>query len=395
MRAVRNGERTLERGDKGAVIHLLQEALLGQGFVVPDFDAELASAVEAFQAAQGITTDGVVGPKTLRALDAEEALRVMTAEVDKDPVFTVMDADARIRSGPPGFKWVGRSRIPLWTRVKIRAADGKYVRVVGLTGKEYRWTARSNLGSYFKDSELLAKVPLAPEILLRIDASWPRLRRSLAGTYARLGGSMSILAKRARIDRAAVLAVKQIESGGRRHTPGRAVIRFENHHFFKIWGHKKERLYNRHFRHGGHNGVPGSAWKRHEYRKGRFGGFRKFHGKQDLEYAVLELAIELAGERTALKCISIGGPQVLISNHRRIGYRTPKDMYAAFQKDERSHLLGFFDFCRHDGKKGKLLRRLRARDWTGFAAGYNGAGQAERYGKWIGDAFEEGLRLYA
>lgn len=395
MRAVRNGERTLGRGDKGAAIHLLQEALLAQGFVVPEFDAEMASAVHSFQAAQGIVTDGIVGPKTLRALDAEEALRVMTAEADKDPVFAVVDADARIRSGPPGFKWVERSRIPLLTRVKIRSVEGKYVRVVGLAGKDYRWTARSNLGSYFKDSELLAKVPLAPEILLRIDASWPKLRRSLARTYARLGRLMSVLAKRAKIDRAAVLAVWQIESGGRRHTPGRAVIRFENHHFYQAWGKKKERLYNRHFRHGGHNGVSGSPWTQHKYRKWRSGGFRKFHGRQDLEYGVLELAIGLAGESTALKCISIGGPQILISNRRRIGYRTPKDMYTAFQRDERSHVLGFFDFCQHDGENGNLLGRLRAKDWTGFASAYNGTGQAERYGKLIGDAFEEGVRLFA
>ena len=70
-------------------------------------------------------------------------------------------------------------------------------------------------------------------------------------------------------------------------------------------------------------------------------------------------------------------------------------MYAAFQKDERSHLLGFFDFCQHDGNKGRLLGRLRAKDWTGFASGYNGSGQAERYGKLIGEAFDEGIQLFA
>ena len=70
-------------------------------------------------------------------------------------------------------------------------------------------------------------------------------------------------------------------------------------------------------------------------------------------------------------------------------------MYDAFQADERAHLLGFFDYCQRHGKRGSLISRLRAKDWTGFATGYNGPGQAERYGRWIGTAYDEGAWLFS
>ncbi len=69
-------------------------------------------------------------------------------------------------------------------------------------------------------------------------------------------------------------------------------------------------------------------------------------------------------------------------------------MYDTFQDDERAHLLGFFDYCQHHGKRGSLISRLRAKDWTGFATGYNGLGQAKRCGRLIGTAYDEGTRVF-
>lgn len=54
LKAARRGERLLERGDKGAAVALLREALVVQGLMMPAFDADTDAAVRSFQKAQGI-----------------------------------------------------------------------------------------------------------------------------------------------------------------------------------------------------------------------------------------------------------------------------------------------------------------------------------------------------
>lgn len=295
-------------------------------------------------------------------------------------VYTVTDGDARIRMGPPAFQWDGRSRIPLFARVQIVQEDGKHVRVTGLKGKEFGWTARSNLTRFFKDSGVLQEAQLPPEDPVSGSSS-------IAKTYNRLGGLMERLAKETRIDVSACLAVWMVESGGRKHQKDKAIIRFENHLLFRDWGDENDSIYIQHFQHGGHNGISGNSWQNHKYREIPSKPFASFHGKQTEEYRVLELAKTLAGEDTALRCISIGGPQILVSNHKRIGYRSPIAMYNGFQADERAHVLGFFDFCQ------PIIRFLREEAWISFAAGYNGSGQAEEYGSHIKENFKSAQKL--
>jgi len=248
---------------------------------------------------------------------------------------------------------------------------------------------------YFKDSPELRRAPLAPSTPLAVNPRWPSLRKSLAGTYNRLGGLMGAVAARTGIEVQAVLAAWHIESGGRTHTVGRAVIRFENHLFFRLWGRSNEPLYNQHFRHGGHAGEPGRPFQNHKFRDSPREAFRSFHGNQELEYRVLALAARLGGQEAALKSISIGGPQILIANHRLIGYSSPRSMFDAFQADERWHVLGFFDYCRHRRAPhpGALLRYLRNRDWRRFAYYYNGPGQVELYGNRLANIYGHALQL--
>ena len=295
-------------------------------------------------------------------------------------IYTVTDGDARIRTGPPAFRWDGRSRIPQFTRVQIAQENGKNVRVEGLQGKDFGWTARSNLTSFFKDSDVLKNTPLTPQ--------QPKSGTStIAQTYNRLGGLMGALAKRTRIDVAACLAVWIVESGGRKHQKDKAIIRFENHLLFSAWGDEHLDVYDKHFQHGGHNRISGKRWLKHKYRESANKPFASFHGNQTEEYRVLALAKGLAGEATALRCISIGGPQILISNHKRIGYQSPVAMYNAFQADERAHVIGFFDFCQ------PMIDLLRDKGWVGFAAKYNGPGQAEEYGRRIRENFGKARTL--
>jgi hypothetical protein len=203
---------------------------------------------------------------------------------------------------------------------------------------------------------------------------------------------MGAIATQLQVEVAAALAVWRVESGGRAHTPGRAIIRLENHLLFRLWGQNNQARYDKHFRHGGHGGQPGEAWQGHEYRESSDGAFAPLHtGKQGDEYRALSLAMQLAGETIALQCISIGGPQILVANHRRVGYSTPREMYDAFQASERAHVLGFFDFCRTTPAPadGELIRYLRDHNWTRFASYYNGRGQVARYGGLIANAYEE------
>ena len=55
------------------------------------------------------------------------------------------------------------------------------------------------------------------------------------------------------------------------------------------------------------------------------------------------------------------------------GYADVETFVAAMCEGEGAQLAAFAAFCRHGG----LDRALRAHDWTRFALGYNGAGEAE------------------
>lgn len=311
---------------------------------------------------------------------------------------TVLDPDAVVRAGPPSFASQGR-RIPRWDRVKIdeRSADDAYVRVSAPAGAAIGWTLRTNLGGYFKDDPKLAAVALAPPQPLTIDSAWSSGKAAIARAFNRLGGLMYAIHELTGIPIPAVLAVWKVESGGAAHTPGKAIIRFENHALYNRWGREHAAVYDAHFQHGGHAGVSGSSWKNHRFRAEAGGAWQTFHGEQSREYEVLAFARQQAGDADALSCISIGGPQILISNRRLIGYESERAMYDAFQADERAHVLGFFDYCQYATgyihRRRELLRDLRGLRWVEFARGYNGGGQAEAYGDALANAYATAASL--
>src|SRR5689334_9937169 len=67
---------TLRQGSSGADVIALQNALRSRGFnpgaSTGDFGQDTLAAVVAFQTAQGLTPDGVVGPKTASALGLDQ-----------------------------------------------------------------------------------------------------------------------------------------------------------------------------------------------------------------------------------------------------------------------------------------------------------------------------------
>lgn len=306
---------------------------------------------------------------------------------------TVLDRDARVRSGPPDFTATGQ-RLPQYSRVTITAvsADGQHVQVADENGADLGWTVRSNLGAFFKDDPALAATQLTPAAALTIDSGWPLQRRRLGELYNRLGGLFDAMARATNTGVPEALAVWWVESGGRRHVPNRTTIRFENHLLFRRWGQDHQDLYDAHFQHGGRGGVPGKAWQNHRFRAQQSDEWTAFQNNQTSTYEVLDFARNLAGEDVALQCISIGGPQILVSNYRTLGYASPRAMYDAFQADERWHVLGFYDYCQYHGghlaRRRYLLDHLRARRWVDFARGFNGPGKAQLYGGNIRAAFE-------
>jgi hypothetical protein len=172
-------------------------------------------------------------------------------------------------------------------------------------------------------------------------------------------------------------AVLAAESAGAGFWDGRLVIRFENHVFRSRWGKANPAVFDAHFKVDSRE-----SWKGHAWRPGT-GAWRTLHTEgagQDEEWAVTTYARTL-DEEAALQSISMGAPQIMGFNHTKIGFLTARAMFDAFSVDERVHVLGLFDFIRADHR---LVRALRASDWTGFARIYNGTGQATDYGKRIG-----------
>jgi subtilisin family serine protease len=284
--------------------------------------------------------------------------RTPAAEVDlpgEDAVWTVIDGNARVRGGPPAFTLVGDQRIARWTRVRIRSREGRFRDVVGVDGTTHGWTAGSNLRLFLKDQPDLVSVPVG------------------AAQMDRLGALLGVPVP-------AVRAVWHVESGGRPHVAGQTLLRFESHLLWRRWGQEQPAVFDEHFQFGGRPPRTGAdcakPWRCHHFRSSSGEPFRPVHVGQAIERDALRVATRLAGEDTALRCASFGGPQILGSNHERLGYATPREMVDAFVGSEGAEVLGFFDFV---ASVPGLLDALAGRRWDEVARLYNGPGQVPAY----------------
>lgn len=85
---------TIRKGDKGPVVKYAQQLLMDHGFSLPkygadgDYGSETVSAVKAFQKANGLQQDGVIGQKTWgKLLDGKQA------EVQQKYTVIIRDKD--------------------------------------------------------------------------------------------------------------------------------------------------------------------------------------------------------------------------------------------------------------------------------------------------------------
>jgi hypothetical protein len=244
--------------------------------------------------------------------------------------------------------------------------------------------------AFFKDKPSLISAPLAPP---KHYASPLPLESSVLGrlarTYNALGGLIEVLAGQTNTDPVAVLAVWYVESGGRKFTAGKPIIRFENHKFFQFWGHDHADQFDQHFQFGGRGGMSGRAHKNHKFSRTAGGPFAAFHGNQTSEHEVLDFATGLGNREEACLSMSVGGPQIMGFNHRKCGYDSAITLFDQFALDERWHLLGFFDFVQSTG----LMDELQTEDWFMFGTRYNGDGAT--YGPLLKAAFDNKKKLKA
>ena len=243
---------------------------------------------------------------------------------------------------------------------------------------------------FYSQSPELKQAALTPALPIPDADKRTATQKAIASTYNRVGGLISSIASKLSASPAGVISVFYVESGGKALTPDQAVIRFEVHLLYRLWGSKHKAEFDQHFQFGGHNGIPGKAFENHKFRETPAGPFSAVHKGQASEYRVLALARQIAGDEIAIQCISIGGCQILCSNFSMLGYATAREMYDAFQADEHAHVLGFFDFCAQKPapKVGGLLSHLKNRKWDSFARYYNGAGQVPTYTRLLTNAFK-------
>lgn len=162
---------------------------------------------------------------------------------------------------------------------------------------------------------------------------------------------------------ALIKAVTQIESGGYGFfEDDRPKILFEAHYFSKFTKGKYDKT---------KPNISSPTWNRRLY----IGGIS--------EYTRLDEAIKL-DKKSALQSASWGMFQIMGSNYSACGFKNVEDFVKAMYENSKNHLLAFCSFLKSKGLDKKLI----AKDWAGFALGYNGAGyKANSYDVKIKNAY--------
>lgn len=300
----------------------------------------------------------------------------------------VIDGQALVRGGPPDFTSTG-AVIPLGATVDVteiqRGAGGEYVyfRQVlaeGVQGAPLEgWTKATNLRNHKeRDASMVPAEQIPLQGLSGTDLAMAKIFNERGAYIAQQAAAYGI----SEADAAAVL---QIESGGKAfNVMGRPITRFENHIFWSRWGRDHQETFNQHFQFN----REGQTWTGHRWRSDPNGQWQDFHGSQAAEMEVLDFARGL-DDTAALMSASYGAGQVMGFNYELLGYESPQAMYEAFNGGVQAQLNGMFSYFENTA----ALAALKRGDYTGFAASYNGQGQAEHYGELIRAASQSYTRV--
>ena len=235
---------------------------------------------------------------------------------------------------------------------------------------------------FFNSRKDLASVELAPKKRLS-DEGMDKYGKVAVKTWNNYGNLISVISKELGIDVEIALAVICVESGGSGFSSdGKMIIRFENHVFYTYFGAKSDedkKKYDEHFTFDSKNRRDG-----HKYRAKKSDEWKTSHNGQATEWESLEIARSLS-ETNALYSISMGAPQVMGFNYKSIGYSSVKEMFDAFSKDIRYHIMALFDFCT---AKSTRVQYLLTGDFLSFAKEYNGLTAPEAYEKRLNQYYE-------
>jgi len=161
-----------------------------------------------------------------------------------------------------------------------------------------------------------------------------------------------------------ILAVAEVESGGRKDLPdGRPQILFEAQWFHNFTNGQYDQS---------HPNISSPTWNRTLYRGGA------------LEYDRLAEAVAL-NETAALKSASWGLFQIMGFNHKAAGFPTVQMFVEAIKDDDDADMAAFIGFVRNNPV---MLKALRNHDDRTFALLYNGPGQVDYYADKISAARE-------
>lgn len=182
--------------------------------------------------------------------------------------------------------------------------------------------------------------------------------------------ALTMMAKEAKIEPAALLAITEVESGGRalHNVNGgkEPTIRFEGHYFDR-------RLSGRLRDYARSNGLSAPVAGRIRNPK-----------SQGERWLLLERAMGL-NKKAALESTSWGLGQVMGAHWEWLGYATVDDLVA----EARGSVAGQARLMLRFIEKAELLEVLKARNWREFARRYNGPAFARNeYDKRMAEAYQ-------
>lgn len=204
-----------------------------------------------------------------------------------------------------------------------------------------------------------------------VDGRWgPRTRKALMtalrGASAPLAqADIDAAAAGAGLEPAMIGAVLEVESNGRGFDPitRLPIILYEPHQFSRLTSHRFD------------DAAPAVSY--------RAWGAKPYPRTQEGRYEQLMTAVGL-DPGAALGAASWGLFQIMGYHWKALGHADPLAFVLSMARNEAGQLAAFIAFVRENG----LLAKLKAKDWAGFARGYNGPGYAtNRYDAKLASAY--------
>jgi len=273
--------------------------------------------------------------------------------------------------------------VQLGTRFQVLGRQGDWLRVRYNNSEAFiaaafvkPATSGFTLEGYLIEEPELLDVRMQPEKLIPLQPEGST-EAAVARAWNLYGGLLQRLSDLLSIPVDAIVGVLIAESGGAAFgEDGRMIIRFENHIFWRYWGQSNAALFDQHFTFD--RTSPARAWRGHQWRPDAESAWISFHGNQSLEWQVFTFARNL-DETSAMLSTSMGAPQIMGFNFKRLGYESVQQMFERFSSSAHAQIIGVFDFVKGAAATSPAIQALQRRDYLTFASIYNGSGNETIY----------------